>query len=85
MIDIIFGSLSRKDWMAMFSASCLLVLMLLLTLIGKVLIWILIIFMLVAVGVSFYFSFVKKYDVDDTELEDMVKSMKNEMFGGTKK
>jgi phosphotransferase system glucose/maltose/N-acetylglucosamine-specific IIC component len=85
MIDLIFGSLSRKDWMAMFSASLLLILLLLLTLLGKVMIWILIVFMLIAVGVSFYFSFVKKYPDDDKELEDMVSSLRKEMFGSKKK
>jgi len=72
--------MTKKDWTAIFMAGCLLILLLLLTLLGKRTIWILIILMVIMTGVSFFFSWIKKYKYDDTELEDMVSSLKEDLF-----
>jgi hypothetical protein len=76
--------MSKKDWVAIFSASCLLILLLLLALIGKGMIWGLIIFLFIMSCISFYLAFIKKYEVDDNELEDMLGDLKDTMFGSKK-
>ena len=76
--------MTKKDWIAIFSASCLLILLLLLALIGKVLIWCMIAFFFIICCITFYLAFIKKYSVEDDELADMINDMKNNLFGGNK-
>lgn len=76
--------MTKKDWIAIFMASCLLILLLLLCLIGKSVIWVMIIIFFIVALICFYFAWIKKYDVNDDELESMVNDMKDNLFGGKK-
>ena len=83
-LSLISGLMTKKDWTAIFSASCILIMLLLLSLVGKVMIWTLVAIFTVCAGFAFYMAFVHKYSVPDDELEGMLSDLKNTMFGGKK-
>jgi len=76
--------MTKKDWTAIFGASLMISLLLVLTLISKLVTWLFIALFVILAITSFYLAFIKKYDVEDRELESMIGSLKDDLFGGKK-
>jgi Ca2+/Na+ antiporter len=69
--------MGKKDWTSIFMADVFLLLLLFVTLIGKVITWILIVLLLIMLGLTYYMAFVRKYsDVEEEEMSETLDSMK---------
>ena len=80
----VFSLMSKKDWSAIFFADIFLLILLLITLAGKVAIWVMIGLIFILGAISFYMTFIKKYNYNDEEFENMVGQVKD-FVGGKKK
>lgn len=83
MIDMV-EFMTKKDWSSIFVASCLLILLLLLSLMGVTFTWVMIGILVLISAFTFYRAYIRKYAYSDTELEDGLKSMKDNLFGAKK-
>ena len=72
----------RKDWLAIFWACFMIVLLLLFTLISKIVILVFMSFIIFILLISGYMAFFKKRD--DVEHETFINSVKDGLFGGKK-
>lgn len=81
MIDLF---MSKRDWNAIFMASIFLIVLLLVSLAGRVAIWILISLFVVVAIVSFYFANMKKRTIDEEEASAMLNEIKESWMGKKK-
>jgi hypothetical protein len=83
MIDV-SSFLSKRDWYAIFVADIFLLLVTGLALVSRVVLWVFFVGFALALVLSVYMTFFKKYSLDDGEFDSALNSIKNDMFGGNK-